>query len=146
MRRGPTARDDEETAVKYVFLLANAPDAWEDPDPAPEGVDDGVFDDWATYSRALAAAGVLVGGAALHDPGTATTVQVRGGRRLLVDGPFTETKEHLLGYYVVDVPDLDTALEWAAKVPNARTGSVEVRPVVAGSETDAVLAGGAAPA
>ena len=58
-------------------------------------------------------------------------MQVRGGERLLTDGPFADTKEHLIGFYVIDVPDLDTALAWAAKVPNVRTGSVEVRPVIA---------------
>jgi hypothetical protein len=61
-------------------------------------------------------------------------VQVRSGERLLTDGPFADTKEHLIGFYVIDVPDLDTALEWAAKVPNVRTGSVEVRPVMPDAE------------
>jgi hypothetical protein len=128
--------------VQYLLLLANAPDAWDD--GATTGADDGVVTDWAAYTRALEQAGVLVGGAALHPPETATTVQVRQGRRLLVDGPFTETKEHLIGYYVIDVPDLDTALDWAAKVPNARTGSIEVRPLQAGSETGTVSATGSA--
>ncbi len=129
--------------MKYLLLLANAPDAWDDTTTGPgDGPDDGVITDWVAYTRALAQAGVLVGGAALHTPDTATTVQVRRGQRLLVDGPFTETKEHLIGYYVIDVPDLDTALDWAAKVPNARTGSIEVRPLRAGSETDALLASG----
>jgi hypothetical protein len=72
----------------------------------------------------------MVSGAGLQGVETATTVQVRAGERLLTDGPFADTKEHLLGFYVIDVPDLDTALDWAAKVPNVRTGSVEVRPVM----------------
>ncbi len=132
--------------MKYLLLLANAPDAWDDPATGPgDGLDDGVIADWLAYTRALAQAGVLVDGAGLHDPDTATTVQVRRGQRLVVDGPFTETKEHLIGYYVIDVPDLDTALDWAARVPNARTGSIEVRPLRAGSETTTMLATGRAP-
>ena len=129
--------------MQYVLLLTNAPDAWEDPtadvvDSADSG--DGVFDDWAAYTRALHEAGVLVGGAALHGIDTATSVQVRGGQRLLTDGPFADTKEHLIGFYIIDVPDLDPALSWAAKVPNVRTGTVEVRPLVPGSSTSEVLA------
>jgi hypothetical protein len=132
--------------MTYMLLITNAPDAWDDTDArAPEGVDDGVVADWATYTRVLHEAGVLVAGHALHQPGTATSVQVRNGRRLLVDGPFAETKEHLIGYYVIDVPDLDTALDWAARVPNARTGTIEVRPVQEGSDAQSVLATGRVP-
>ncbi len=132
--------------MRYMLLLANAPEAWDDTDARPaDGVDDGVFADWGAYTRALRQAGVLVAGAALHGADTATTVQVRNGRRTLVDGPFADTKEHLLGYYVIDVPHLDVALDWAARVPNVRTGSVEVRPVTAGSEAETVLATGHAP-
>ncbi|HXV92749.1 MAG TPA: YciI family protein [Pseudonocardia sp.] len=137
--------------MQYLLLLANAPDAWPTDENTRSGaiddaviddavIDDGVIDDWATYTRALQEAGVLVGGAALHGPEAATSVRVRDGRRLLVDGPFTETKEHLIGYYVIDVPDLDTAIGWAARVPNARTGTIEVRPVQPGSDTATVLA------
>ncbi len=121
--------------MRYLLLLANADDAWEDADVRPpDGVDDGVIRDWATYTEALRSAGVLVSGAALHGAETATSVQVRQGRRLLTDGPFADTKEHLIGYYMIDVADLDAALDWAAKVPNVVTGTVEVRPVQAGSE------------
>ena len=132
--------------MKYLLMLANAPDAWDDTDARPaEGVDDGVITDWGAYTRALHEAGVLVGGHALHNPDTATSVQVRQGRRLLVDGPFADTKEHLVGYYVIEVPDLDTALDWAARVPNVRTGTIEVRPVQEGSDAATVLATGRAP-
>ncbi len=132
--------------MKYMLLLANAPDAWDDTGARPaDGADDGVFADWVAYTRALQQAGVLVAGAALHGADSATTVRVRNGRRVVVDGPFADTKEHLLGYYVIEVPHLDVALDWAARVPNARTGSVEVRPVTPGSETDTVLATGHAP-
>lgn len=114
--------------MQYLLLIANAPDAWAD-DPAERTPDDGVIDGWDVYTRALHDAGVLVAGAGLQDPDTATTVRLRQGRRLLIDGPFSETKEDLIGFYLIDVPDLDAALAWAARVPNVRTGSVEVRPV-----------------
>lgn len=129
--------------MKYLLLLANAPDAWDDTEArSPDGADDGVITDWLAYTQALAEAGVLVGGAALHNPDTATTVQVRNGRRILTDGPFADTKEHLIGYYVIDVPHLDLAVEWAARVPNARTGSIEVRPITPGSEAEVRLVNG----
>ena len=75
--------------MHYLLLLANAPDAW-DAGPGPH--DDDVIADWATYTRALEAAGILVDGAALHAPTSATAVRVRAGERLLTDGPFAETK------------------------------------------------------
>ncbi len=93
--------------MHYLLLLANDPDAWDDPDA---GADDGVIEDWTAYTEALAAAGVLVSGAALHAPGTATAVRRRDGQALLTDGPWAETKEHLVGFYVIDAPDLDAAL------------------------------------
>lgn len=128
--------------MRYLLLLANDPDAWDDTDARPPaGQDDGVIGDWAAYTDALRSAGVLVDGAALRPPATATSVRVRRGRRLLTDGPFAETKEHLIGYYVIDVPGLDDALAWAARVPNVRTGTVEVRPVTPGSDVASALAG-----
>lgn len=71
----------------------------------------------------------IKGGNALQPTGSATTVRVRDGKRLTTDGPFAETKEQLGGYYLVEAPDLDKALEMAAKIPGARYGSVEVRPI-----------------
>ena len=123
--------------MHYLLLLANEPGRW-DAGPGPH--DDDVIDDWATYTRALRTAGVLVDGAALHSLHAATAVRVRAGERLLTDGPFAETKEHLVGYYVLDVSDLDAALAWAARAPNARTGTVEVRPIRPGSRTAETLA------
>jgi hypothetical protein len=67
-------------------------------------------------------------GAALEPPRTATTVRQPGGKRRVQDGPFADTKEQLGGYYVIDVPDLDRALEWAARCPSAAAGAAEVRP------------------
>lgn len=84
---------------------------------------------WIAYTEQLRDAGVLVAGEALEEIDTATTVRVRAGETLMTDGPFAETKEALAGYYVIEAPDLDDALRWAARVPNATYGSVEVRPV-----------------
>jgi hypothetical protein len=83
---------------------------------------------YRAYTTALREAGVMVGGAGLEPPRTATTVRQQDGKRQVQDGPFADTKEQLGGYYVIDVPDLDHALEWAARCPSAATGAVEVRP------------------
>jgi hypothetical protein len=85
---------------------------------------------YTAYSRALAEAGVMVGGAGLQQPMAATTLRLRGGKRQVQDGPFADTKEQLGGFFLIEVPDLDKALEWAARCPAASTGSVEVRPVL----------------
>lgn len=85
---------------------------------------------WGAYTKALIEAGVMLAGEALHAPSTATTVRVSGGERELHDGPYADTKEQLGGFYVIDVPDLDTALMWAARSPAAAKGAVEVRPLI----------------
>jgi hypothetical protein len=82
------------------------------------------------YGEALQAAGILVGGAGLDSPLTATTVSVRDGKRHVHDGPYAETKEFLARFGIIDVPDLDAALEWAARHPAAGFASIEVRPLV----------------
>ena len=74
--------------------------------------------------------GVLVAGEGLYPTPTATTLRVREGDRQVTDGPFAETKEQLGGFYVLDVKDLDEAIEWASKIPGAQLGSVEIRPVM----------------
>ena len=84
---------------------------------------------WFAYTQELNESGAMVAGDALQ-PETATTVRVRDGETVITDGPFAETKEALGGYYLVDVPDLDAALAWAAKIPNVGYGSIEVRPVM----------------
>src|SRR5215472_10791756 len=82
------------------------------------------------YGEALQAAGVFVGGAGLESPQTATTVSVRDGKRQVHDGPYPETKEFLAGFAIIDVPNLDAALEWAARHPSAGHTSIEVRPLI----------------
>lgn len=82
------------------------------------------------YCAALTAAGVFVGGNALQPPSTGTLLRVRAGQRQVHDGPFADTKEQIGGFTIIDVPNLDVALEWAARCPAAATGSVEVRPLL----------------
>ena len=74
-------------------------------------------------------AGVYVGGDRLRPTSSATTVRVADGKTQVLDGPYAETKEQLGGYYMIDVPDLDAALSWAARCPGASHGTIEVRPI-----------------
>jgi hypothetical protein len=85
---------------------------------------------WMTYTQELHESGAFVAGDALQGNETATLLRVRDGETQLTDGPYAEAKEYLAGYYVIEAPDLDAALAWAAKVPNAAYGTVEVRPVM----------------
>ena len=95
---------------------------------------------WVDYTQAAKDAGVLVAAEQLTHSETATSVRVRGENRLITDGPFMETKEHLLGFYLINVPDLDTALEWATKMPAVNGGTVEVRAAMSGMAWQKVLA------
>ena len=83
---------------------------------------------WPAYSKALQDAGVMVGGSGLQPIDTATTVRLQDGKRHVQDGPYADTKEQLGGFYIIDVPSLDAALDWAARVPAAPGSVIEVRP------------------
>jgi hypothetical protein len=82
------------------------------------------------FAADAAREGVLAGGDALHHPSAATTVRVRDEQDLLTDGPFAETKEQISGYFLLDCADLDQAIAWASRIPGARHGAVEVRPIL----------------
>ncbi len=110
--------------MKYALLIYSPTGAREYEAPRPE-TDANI----TSYVGALRDAGVFVAAEQLTHTDTATSVRVRGEDRLLTDGPFLETKEHLLGFVLIDVPDLDAALEWAARMPAAAIGTVEVRAV-----------------
>jgi hypothetical protein len=118
--------------MRYALLIYSQPESQADLDASVRGraSDDGVIDNWLDYTRALKDTGALLALERLQDVETATSVRLRDGERLLTDGPFVETKEHLIGFYLIEVPDLDTALDWAARMPNIRRGVVEVRPVM----------------
>jgi hypothetical protein len=112
--------------MKYLFLLyADAPM------PAP-GTPEArkLLGDWTEAEQAMAAAGVLIDCAPLHPVAASTTVRVRDGETLLTDGPAAEIKEQVGGYALIECADLDDALKWAATIPAAEVGSVEVRAVV----------------
>ncbi len=88
------------------------------------------WDAWNAYMGALYPTGIVLKGDALLPPSAATSVRLEGGNRLVQDGPVAVTKEQLAGYVVIEVPDLDAALSWAARCPAATYGAVEVRPVL----------------
>jgi hypothetical protein len=94
---------------------------------------------WVDYTRAARDAGVLVAAEQLTHSETATSVRANGEDGLVTDGPFMETKEHLLGFYLIDVPDLDAALDWAARMPAVNRGTVEVRAAISGMAWQQVL-------
>ena len=121
--------------MKYALLIYATPGAADRVQPA----DDGVMNSWLDYTLALKDSGCLLGAEQLAQVDTATSVTSQRGERLLTDGPFMETKEHLLGFYLLDVADLDTALDWAGKMPIIRYGTVEVRPVLEGQAWRAPL-------
>jgi len=89
-----------------------------------------VMEDYNKYTADLDKSGVSKVGEALQDTKTATSVRVRDGKKVITDGPFAETKEALGGYYVLNVKNLDEAIEWAAKCPGAKTGTIELRPIM----------------
>jgi hypothetical protein len=109
--------------MKYMALIYGNEEAW---DALPEEEQQRVSERY----MALAREPVTVGGDELQDPDTATTIRVRDGETLTTDGPFAETKEQLGGFYLIDCTSLDEALEFAARIPAAERGAVEVRPVV----------------
>lgn len=91
------------------------------------------MDEWmptcAAYVEAMKKAGIYIAGERLRGAAAATTVRVAEGKTRVVDGPYAEAKEQLGGFHLIDVPDLDAALAWAARCPSASRGTVEVRPV-----------------
>lgn len=113
--------------MKYMLILTSAPEDGPQPGSPEEAAE---MSEWFAYDKQLEEAGALAGGEPLMPIETATTVRVRDGKTITTDGPFAETKEHLGGYYIIDVADLDAAISWAAKVPNVGYGSVEIRPVL----------------
>ena len=88
-----------------------------------------LMQEYGEYTEAVQKAGVLKGSDRLHPTPTATTIRLRDGETLTSDGPFAETKEQFGGFYMIDVKDLDEATAWAAKIPTAKYGTVEVRPI-----------------
>jgi hypothetical protein len=109
---------------QYMLLIYNPVDGG----PTREQMGE-LHQRWMAYGKALKDAGQLVSNQGLKGAEAATTVRVRDGERQITDGPFAETKELLAGVFQVDVPDLDAAIEWAARMPSSEYGSIEVRPI-----------------
>ncbi len=114
--------------MKYMLLIYTTQPS--EP-PTEQAIQDEMNAYWA-YEKAVADAGVKISSDALQGVETATTVAVKAGdERVVTDGPFAETREVLGGYYLLDVPDLDAAIDWAARCPGSHNGNrVEVRPVM----------------
>ena len=84
---------------------------------------------WAEFRREMSASGVLISSSGVAPDTSATTVRVRNDKTMITDGPFAETHEQLGGYFLVDCKDLDEAIRWAEKIPTAKYGSIEIRPL-----------------
>ena len=109
--------------MRYALLIYVEP--WEStPDEDAE-----VMRTYNAFTAEAVAADVMRGGEALHEAKTATSVRVRNGQTLVTDGPFAETKEEFGGFYLIEAANLDEAIKWAAKIPGAVRGTIEVRPV-----------------
>jgi len=113
--------------MQYLALLYSDP-AKEPAYGTPEF--DKMMEGYFSFTAFLKEKGAFLGGDGLKGVETATSLRVRGGKVETMDGPFAETKEHLGGYYLMEAPDLDTALKWAAMIPAAAYGTVELRPVM----------------
>jgi hypothetical protein len=112
-------------AVKYMLLIY-LDEGWERRSLAER---QRIYEAQVKHTEELAAKGQYLAGNPLHPPASATTVRVRDGKRLLTDGPFAETREHLGGYMLIDVANLDEAIAFASRAPLAREATIEVRPV-----------------
>jgi hypothetical protein len=113
--------------MKYLLTIYADESRWAD--ASPEDVQQ-IMAAYGAFGQAAQEAGVLIGGEGLQPSSSATTVHVRDNETVTTDGPFAETREQLGGYYLVEAKDLDTALGIAARIPGAKSGSIEVRPVM----------------
>ncbi len=113
--------------MKYLCLLYEDERLWTKMSPDEAG---GVLGEYGAFTEGIRTSGHFVGGEPLEPTHTATTVRVRNGKLSTTDGPFAETREQLGGYYLIDAQDLNDAIQVASRIPAAKTGSVEVRPIM----------------
>ena len=113
--------------MKYLCLIYENEKAWEDM-PQPDA--DALLADYFAFTDTFTESGHVLGSNALQPTHTATMVRVRNGKISTTDGPFAETREQLGGYYLVEAKDLNEAIQIASKIPGARTGGIEVRPIM----------------
>jgi hypothetical protein len=113
--------------MRYLLLIY---DNEQEFDAMPEAEREADSNQYFQYTNDLREAGAMLGGEALMPTTTATTVRVRDGKRITTHGPFAETKEQLGGFYIIQAENLDKAIDWAAKIPGATHGSIEIRPIM----------------
>jgi hypothetical protein len=116
----------KETAMKYLLMIYASEADEAKMTPADTGQ---VMQAYGAYTEALSQAGIKLASDRLRPSSEATSVRVKGGKTEVLNGPYAETREQLGGYYLIDVPDLDAALSWAARCPGASHGTIEVRPI-----------------
>ena len=112
--------------MKYILLIHDEEQAW---GKLSESQRNAIYAEYGQFSEQIIASGNYVTGSQLQPTSTATSVRIRDGKRLVTDGPFAETREQLGGYYLVEAKDLDEAIGLAARIPSARMGTIEVRPL-----------------
>ncbi|MBI1983960.1 MAG: YciI family protein [Acidobacteria bacterium] len=113
--------------MKYLCLIYEDETLWQ---KIPKAEAEKVFGEYFAFQDSIKKSGHYIGGNPLQPTHTATTVRVRNGKVSTTDGPFAETKEQLGGYYLIDAKDLNDALQVASRIPSARLGSIEVRPIM----------------
>jgi hypothetical protein len=113
--------------MEYLLLIYDRESNWTEMSEAERGT---MMQDYGTFTNGIRESGHYKGGNPLQPVATATTVRVRDGKTMTTDGPFAETREQLGGYYLIEAKDLDDALAVAARIPSARIGSIEVRPIL----------------
>jgi hypothetical protein len=116
----------EEPTMQYLLMIHTSEQEENAMPPAEIGK---ILAAYGAYSEALVKAGAMRAGERLRPTSDATSVRVRNGKTEVLNGPYAETREQLGGYYLIDVPDLDAALMWAARCPSSSIGTIEVRPV-----------------
>src|SRR5262245_37222694 len=113
--------------MRYLLLICGEEKGWA---AMPDADRKQLMGEFRQFTQQIQSSGHYVGGSQLQPTTAATTVRVRDGKRLVTDGPFAETREQLGGYYLVEAKDLDEAIGLAARIPSARTGTIEVRPLI----------------
>lgn len=117
--------------MKYLLLIYQPESTWSEMSEADR---QGMYAEYGRFTQEITASGHYVGGSELHPVSTATSVRVRDGQQLATDGPFAETKEQLGGYYLIEAANLDEAIGLAGRIPSARVGTIEVRPLAENAE------------
>ncbi len=113
--------------MQYLLLIYDSETVWEKMNPADQAK---MYEEYGKFTNEIKEKGKHLAGHQLQPVATATTVRVRDGKRVTTDGPFAETKEQLGGFYMINAKDLDEAIAIAARIPSAKVGSIEVRPIV----------------